>query len=174
MGLSLTHRSTRDGSGVASLVLRGMLGGTFIAHGVKHARTLDGTAGWFESIGFSQPKLQAQASAAVEIGAGAAVLAGAATPLSASAIVGTMAVAYKTVHEPNGFFITAEGWEYVGALSAAAVALSALGPGRYSVDHALGVDRRGTPAGRAALTAVLGVAGAAVQLATFWRKPAAS
>jgi putative oxidoreductase len=43
----------------------------------------------------------------VEIGAGAAVLAGVATPLSASAVVGTMAVAARSVHIPNGFFITA-------------------------------------------------------------------
>ncbi|MDT4951147.1 MAG: putative oxidoreductase, partial [Pseudonocardiales bacterium] len=30
-----------------------------IAHGLRHGRTLDGTAGWFESIGFKEPRLQA-------------------------------------------------------------------------------------------------------------------
>lgn len=161
-----------DAFEVARLILRGAVGGTFIAHGVKHGSSLEGTAGWFGSIGFEQPKLQAQLSSVVEVGAGAAILAGAATPLSAAAVVGTMSVAYRTVHQPNGYFITGEGWEYVGFVSAGAVALSALGSGRFSVDRLLGVDAVGTPAKRALLTAVVGVAGAAGQLAMFWRKPA--
>lgn len=41
-----------------------------------------------------------------------ALLAGAATPLAGSAVVGTMAVAARSVHLENGFFITAEGYEY--------------------------------------------------------------
>ena len=85
-----------------------------IAHGMRHARTLEGTAGWFGSIGFDKPELQAKASAAVEIGSGAALALGLATPLSASAVVGTMSVAYMSVHRPNGYFVIKEGWEYVG------------------------------------------------------------
>jgi putative oxidoreductase len=164
--------SGRDESaGVARFLLRSALVGTMIAHGLKHGRSLDGTAGWFESIGFRQPRLQAQLSSVVEVGSGAALIAGAATPLSASAVVGTMSVAYRTVHQPNGYFITGEGWEYVGFISAAAIALSALGPGRWSVDRLFGVDGKGRPATRAAVTAGLGVAGAAAQLATFWSRP---
>ena len=78
---------------VASLALRAAIGGTMIAHGVRHGRSLEGTGRWFGSIGFRQPRAQAIASAAVEAGAGAALLAGVATPLAASAVVGTMAVA---------------------------------------------------------------------------------
>jgi putative transposase len=74
--------------GAAQLILRAAIGGTMVAHGIKHGRTLDGTARWFDSIGFRQARLQAAASAAVETGAGVAVLAGAATPLSAAAVVG--------------------------------------------------------------------------------------
>jgi putative oxidoreductase len=164
-------RVGHESSGLAQLLLRAALGGTIVAHGVRHARTLDGTARWFESIGFRQPRLQAQLSAVVEIGAGAALVGGAATPLAASAVVGTMAVAYSTVHRPNGYFITAEGWEYVGLISAAAVALAALGPGRFSADHLLGLNDAGPPWRRAALAASLGIGGAAVQLAVFWRRP---
>ncbi|HTR94455.1 MAG TPA: DoxX family protein [Trebonia sp.] len=156
---------------LAKLLLRGALGGTMIAHGLRHARTLDGTAGWFKSIGFREHRLQAQLSAAVEIGAGAALAGGAATALAASAVVGTMAVAYRTVHRPNGYFITAEGWEYVGFIGAAAVALAALGPGKFSADHLLGLDNQGRPWQRAALAAGLGIGGAAAQLAVFWRQP---
>src|SRR3954470_23925448 len=131
-----------SGIGLARLLLRTALGTTMIAHGVRHARTQDGTARWFESLGFRQPRLQAQLSAGVEIGSGAAVLAGAGTPLASSAIVGTMAVAYPTVHKPNGYFVIKEGWEYVAFVGVTALALAGLGPGRFSVDRLLGIDAR--------------------------------
>jgi len=160
--------SSRD---VASLVLRRAVGGTMIAHGIRHGRSLEGTARWFDSIGFRRAEVQAATSAVVEIGAGAAVVAGAATPLAAAAVVGTLSVAARSVHIPNGFFITKEGYEYVLNLSAASVALAAIGPGRLSVDHALGLDNRLTPLQGAALAAGVGVAAAAAQLAVFWRRP---
>jgi len=159
------------GAEIARLLLRAVVGGTIVAHGVRHARTLDGTAGWFGSIGFRQPRLQARTSAVVEIGAGAALVAGAGTPLAAAAVVGTMVVAARSVHVPNGFFVIAEGYEYVLNLASAAVAVAGLGPGRFSVDRALGVDSRLHGAGAAALAAGLGAAGAAAQLSVFWRKP---
>jgi putative oxidoreductase len=161
----------RELPGLAQLLLRGALGGTMIAHGLRHARTLDGTARWFGSIGFRQPRLQARMSAAVELGAGAALISGAGTPLAASAVIGTMGVAYYTVHRPNGYFITADGWEYVGLVGAAAAALAALGPGRLSADRLLGLADSASPWQRAALAAGLGIGGAAVQLAAFWRRP---
>ncbi|MDQ2707759.1 MAG: hypothetical protein M3Z25_09045 [Actinomycetota bacterium] len=40
---------------------------------------------------------------------GVALVLGAATPLAASAVVGTMAVAARTVHAPSGFFIVDDG-----------------------------------------------------------------
>jgi putative oxidoreductase len=171
-GLTRTVGDPAEDIALTQLVLRAALGGTMIAHGVRHARTLDGTARWFGSIGFRHPRLQARLSAAVEIAAGAAVAVGAATPVAGAAMVGTMAVAFHTVHRPNGYFVVAEGWEYVGFISAAAVALSALGPGTLSVDRLLGLDRVGSPLTRALLTAGLGVAGAAGQLAMFWSEPA--
>jgi putative oxidoreductase len=159
------------GKDVASLVLRAAIGGTMVAHGVRHGRTLEGTAGWFGSIGFRQPRLQATASAVVEVGAGAALIAGAATPLAASAVVGTMAVAARSVHLENGFFITAEGYEYVLNLSAASIALAAIGPGSLSVDRLLGIHDKLTPVQRAGLAVGIGLAAAAAQLAAFWERP---
>ena len=156
---------------VARLGLRVTIGATMIAHGVRHGRTLDGTARWFGSIGFRQPRLQAMASAAVETGAGVALIAGAGTPVAASAVVGTLAVAARSVHVPNGFFITKEGYEYVLNLSVASVALAALGPGDLSVDRLLGIHETLSPARRAALAAGLGLGAAALQLAAFWRAP---
>src|SRR5260370_21009859 len=90
-----------SGKDVASLVLRAAIGGTLVAHGVRHARSLDGTARWFGSIGFKEPKLQAAASAVVEVGAGAALIARAGPPLAASAVVRTTAVAPRSLHSQN-------------------------------------------------------------------------
>ncbi|MBW0106372.1 DoxX family protein [Pseudonocardia sp. KRD291] len=160
-----------NGSEVAQLVLRAVVGSTMIAHGVHHARTLSGTAGWFESIGFRRPREQAMASAVVEVGSGGALLLGAATPLAASAVVGTMAVAARAVHAENGFFITSEGYEYVVMVSAASLALGALGSGPVSVDRLLGVPDRMTGSTRAVLVLALGLGAAASQLAAFWRRP---
>jgi len=157
------------GREIAGLLLRGALGGTMIAHGMKHGRSIDGTARWFGSIGFRRPHLQAQASAIVEVGSGALLLAGAATPLAAAAVVGTMGVAARSVHQENGFFITSEGWEYVANLATAAVALAAIGPDRFSVDHALGLGRRLSGRRAAAVAGGVGLAAAAVQLAAFHR-----
>ncbi|GAA4663480.1 DoxX family protein [Gordonia humi] len=151
------------------LLLRAAVGGTMIAHGIKHGRSLDGTAGWFESIGFRSPRLQAGASAVVEAGAGAAIVAGAATPIAAAAVVGTMAVAGRSVHAKNGFFITAEGWEYVANLAVSAIALAAIGPGRWSVDRSLGLDQRLAGTRAAAVAGGLGLVSAAAQLAAFHR-----
>jgi putative oxidoreductase len=167
-------RSVGSGLDLARLLLRAAIGGTMIAHGVKHGRTLKGTAGWFGSIGFRQPELQARTSAIVEVGAGTALVLGAGTPLAASAVVGTMAVAARSVHQPNGFFINVEGYEYVMNVAVAASALAAIGPGRWSVDRVLGTDRllAGVPA--ALVAAGFGLAGGALQLAVFWRRPAPS
>lgn len=165
------RRQGARGGDIARLLLRVAVGGTMIMHGQNHGRSLDGTAGWFGSIGFREPKLQAQASAVVEVGGGAMVVAGAATPLAAASVVGTMAVAARSVHLKNGFFINKEGWEYVTNLAVASVALAALGPGPLSVDRALGFEDRLSASQRALVAAGVGLGAAAAQLATFWSKP---
>lgn len=47
------------------------------------------------------------------------------------------------VHTPNGFFNQEGGYEYAATLALAATGLAVTGPGRLSLDHALGhvVDR---------------------------------
>lgn len=171
-----TSRRTSNGSGteLATVALRAVLGSTMVVHGLRHGRTLKGTAGWFESIGFREPELQAKVSAVVEVGAGTALLLGAATPAASSAVIGTMAVAARSVHFDNGYFITAEGYEYVLALTGTATALAALGGGRWSVDRLLGLDDRLSGARFGAAALALGLGGAAAQLAVFWRRPVAA
>lgn len=51
------------------------------------------------------------------------------------------------------------------------LAIAAIGPGRWSVDHVLGIDSPGKPEGRVAVSLIVGVVGAVAQLCAFWRKP---
>jgi len=162
------------GIDVALLLLRVWAGIVIIAHGVNHGRTLEGTASWFASKGFKSAQLNARVSALSEIAVGLGLIAGFLTTLAAAALVATMFVAYWSIHRFAGFFNfhrPDEGWEYVATLSVVALALAIAGPGRYSVDHAIGfAENLDEWVGLAAIGA--GLLAAAGQLATFWRKPA--
>jgi len=106
-------------------------------------------------------------SAYLEVAAGSALLVGLFVPFAAAAGVGIMVVAFITVHRTNGFFIFNEGYEYVGVLSFALVALAVIGAGKISLDHAWGIELNG---GWVALgAAAAGVLGAGLLLATSWR-----
>ncbi|MGH3349454.1 MAG: DoxX family protein [Nocardioides sp.] len=162
---------------LALLILRVALGATLVAHGVNHWRgggKIAGTAGWFESLGLRQPKLQAWASVVTEIGAGVLLILGLITPLAAAGLVGVMLVAMILAHRGNGFFIFNSGWEYVMVLIVAGGVLGVTGPGVISLDSAIGIVYDGWIGGAVALGA--GVLGAALLLAAFWRpgKPAAA
>jgi putative oxidoreductase len=111
--------------------------------------------------------MHALASVAVELATGAALLAGLLTPLAAAGVVGTMLVAGLAAHRGNGFFVFKDGYEYVLLIAAVCVCLGALGPGKISLDHALGVVVDG-PAG-AAIAGLAGAAGGLALLAACWR-----
>lgn len=155
------------------LTIRVWLGIVMIAHGIGHARNLDGTASWFESIGFRAAPLQARLSAVGELAIGTALILGLFTGPALAGLIATMTIAYWSVHRAAGFFVYArpdEGWEYVATLAIVAAALAVTGAGSVSVDAALGLD--------ALLDGAigLGLAGAGVlagglQLAATWRRP---
>jgi putative oxidoreductase len=76
--------------------------------------------------------------------AGGALLAlGAATPVCAASLIGTMATAIHKVHRPNGPWVAQGGWEYNAVLIAALTALIDAGPGDVSVDALLGREEWG-------------------------------
>jgi putative oxidoreductase len=157
----------------AMLVLRIVVGLSFFAHGVRHARTLDGTARWFERVGFKMAPLQARLSAFAELAAGAGLVAGLLTPIAAAAVVATMVTAAGSIHRFNGFFTfnKGEGWEYVNVLGTAAFVIAWLGPGSISLDHLLSIDWGGTVG---FLIGVGGIVAGIAQLLLFWRKPVSS
>lgn len=159
-----------DSSDIALLVLRVVFGVVLALHGYnKISNGLDGTARWFESIGMRWPRLQAAVAAGVEIGAGIAFAIGLLTPLASAAIIGVMIVAYWVDHRGKGLFIFNGGWEYVLSIIVVACAVSIAGPGRFSIDHALGIDVDGLGFGVG--VAAVGVLSAAGQLALSYRPP---
>lgn len=155
---------------LTSMLLRLVLGAIFVLHGWNHGfgpSGLTGTTTWFESLGLRPARVHAIVSTYLEIAAGVALLLGLFTPAAAAAGIGIMATAFMTVHRFNGFFIFKEGYEYVLLVTAALTVLAMLGPGRWSVDHALGLERSGWVWGVGVL--VLGSAGTAALLITSWR-----
>jgi putative oxidoreductase len=159
-----------DADAVALLLVRAVLGITMIAHGLNHWRgggRIAGTAGWFTGLGLRHGRLQAWMSVVTEVGAGALLLAGLLTPLACAAVISVMLVAGLLAHRTNGFFVFKDGYEYVLVLSVVCLALAVLGPGRFSVDDASGIDVTGWAGGGIALGAA--VAATAGLLGLFWR-----
>ncbi|CAO5156520.1 putative oxidoreductase [Frankia sp. AiPs1] len=162
----------------AALVLRIIVGVTLILHGYNHVfgpGGIQGTAGWFQSMGLRPGIVHAWMSGLVELAAGAGLIVGFLTPFAAGAIIGTMVVAGITAHRTNGFFIfrPGQGYEYVLFIAVVCAAIGILGPGKGSLDHAIGIELDGWAGGL--ITIILGVGGAALLLATAWRperKPA--
>ncbi|NNE74420.1 MAG: DoxX family protein [Acidimicrobiales bacterium] len=157
------------------LILRVSLGLTFAAHGYQKrflGGKIEGTAGWFDSIGMRPGKLHAQLASITEMGTGVMLALGLLHPFAAAGMVGVMIVAGYTVHRDNGFFIVKEGWEYTFIIAAMAIAAAGIGPGEWSLDHAFGIadDLDGWVG--LAIGAGIGIAGGIGQLAAFYRPPA--
>jgi putative oxidoreductase len=127
------------------LLLRVVIGLTLTAHGTQKlfgwfgGGGPRGTARSFGSLGFRAPLTMALAAGLSETG-GSLFAAGFSTPLAALAIVVVMLVAIATVHWKNGFFNGAGGFEFNLTLLTVATAVAATGPGRFSIDRALGWD----------------------------------
>jgi putative oxidoreductase len=125
------------------LVLRLVVGASLFAHGAQKlfgwfgGHGPRGTAGFFGSLGFRPPLAMALLAGASEA-SGLLVAAGFLTPFAALAMAATMVVAIGSVHWKNGFFAGSGGFEYNLLIWAVAVSIAATGPGRFSIDHALG------------------------------------
>lgn len=153
---------------VASLVLRLALGPMLVLHGLNKVRGgLEGTERWFESLGLRPGWLHARVAAATELGAGVVVTLGLLNGLGTMAFVGLMTVAALTDHRGKGYFIFKGGAEYVVLVAMVAVALAVLGPGRWSLDNAFGLDLAGL--GWGAIALVGGLLAAAGLLVTSYR-----
>ena len=160
------------GVNIAALLLRLILGITMIAHGYNHiwgGGKIEGTGRWFASLGMKPGPTHAWLASLTELGAGALLIVGLFNAVAAAGVVGVMTVAFIINHFKNGFFIfrPGEGYEYGLNLAVAALALGALGPGAWSLDRVAKIHVAGVTG--FAITAVLGIGGALLLLALFWR-----
>ena len=107
--------------------------GWFGGHGPR------GTAGFFGQLGFRRRHALPMALVAgLSEAAGILFALGFLTPFAALAMASVMVVAVGTVHWRNGLWVTNGGYEFNLVLWTVAIAVAASGPGRFSVDHALG------------------------------------
>src|SRR5260370_42213503 len=100
-----------------------------------------GATGFVGSLGFRPARVRAGLVVGGELAAGFLFLLGLLTPRAGLLVVAAMAVAIAKVHGPKGFFVQNGGYEYNLVLIVAALAVAAMGPGRYSLDHLVGLAR---------------------------------
>lgn len=161
---------------IVVLAARVWAGVVMVAHGVNHARSQEGTANWFEKIGFRAPDINAKMSAATELAIGFGLIFGVLTSFAAAGLVATMVVAFWSVHRFSGFFVFRrpnEGYEYVATLAMLSLVIATVGPGSISGDAVLGIEDTFN-GGTGALIVAAGVVLGALQLAALWRRPAAT
>lgn len=126
------------------LLIRAVFGLTLAAHGSQKLFGFFGGGGpagttkFFGSLGFRAPLLMALVAGLGELVGGLLFAFGLLTPLATLILAVVMLNAIATVHWTKGFFNSAGGYEFNLAILATAVAMTAIGPGRYSLDGALG------------------------------------
>ena len=158
---------------LAVLFLRAVFGVFLAYHGYNKffgPGGLNGTTGWFGSIGMRWPRWQARLAATTEVGAGLLFAVGLLTPLAAAGMIGLMVVAIVVAHWKVGFFIFKpnQGWEYCASIAVVALAVATMGPARWSLDHALDIE---IDSWWGMVIALAGVVAAIIQLAISYRPP---
>jgi len=126
----------------ALLLVRVVVGITFLLHGLDKLGDLAGTEGFFDSLGIPVPGVMAPFVAVLETVGGIALIAGALAPVFALALAGDMLVAGLTQHADKGFFAADGGYELVLVLGLASLAIGVAGAGRLSLDGALRLGER--------------------------------
>lgn len=152
------------------LVLRASVGSLLAGHGAQklfgafEGYGLEGTAGWLESIGLRPGRQWALAAGLGEFGGGVLTTLGLATPVGLLGVTGAMGMAITKAHWGKPIWVAAGGAELPLTNLAAVAALALAGPGKYSLDAALGLRvPRWVSFGGLLATAALVAAGAASQ-----------
>jgi putative oxidoreductase len=126
------------------LVLRVVAGLALAAHGSQKLFGSFGGGGpagtreFFDGLGFRTPLAMAFIAGLSELGGGLLFAFGLVTPFAALALTVVMLNAIATVHWKKGFFNSAGGFEYNLLIIATVMAVTATGPGRFSLDEAFG------------------------------------
>ena len=172
--LAANYLADPDSLSLGLLVLRVLAGVSMAAHGYQKffkGGKIDGTAGWFDSMGMRPGRFHALLAASTELGAGILFALGLLTPLAALAFVALMFVAGYTVHWENGFMSAKNGIELNFIYAILAIGVATIGPGEYSVDYQLEIIEDFDGVTGLLIAAVGGVGAALAQLAIFYRPP---
>jgi putative oxidoreductase len=157
---------------IGRLATRLLVGGLFVGHGMQKLTGdfdgpgLEGTTQMMEKLELEPAKPHAYLVGATETVGGALFALGAATPLAASALIGSMVTAIRKVHGPNGPWVTDGGYEYNLVLIAAILGVVDGGPGAISIDRLRGKHETGLPTALAALALGAGASTALIE----WNK----
>jgi len=125
------------------LLLRLVVGIAFVGHGTQKlfgwfgGYGPKGTGGFFASKGYRAPVLMAVAAGVSEAAGGTLLALGFATPLAAAMLATVMINAIASVTFKKSFML---GSEIEITYLTLAVSLAAIGPGRFSIDRAIGWD----------------------------------
>ena len=125
------------------LILRLVVGLTFAGHGAQKAfgwwngPGIDGWRGAITRMGFQPVELFLALSIGAELVGGLLLAVGLFTPLAATILIGQLVVIISKAHLPKGFWNTNGGYEYPLALGAGVIAVTFIGAGSISLDHAL-------------------------------------
>lgn len=166
MGSSLRLETVDQGV----LILRLVFGLLMAAHGAQKlfgwfgGYGLSAVSSYFEGLGFRPGRLFATAASLSEVVGGLLIATGLLGPVGPALVIAVMIVAAAVVHWPHGLFVTNNGIEVPLLYSVAAVAQALSGPGRYSLDAAIGAADLWTPA-LVWLVLVLGALGGVANLA---------
>lgn len=139
------HSAATPGLDFGLLAVRLIVGLGLAAHGAQKlfgwfgGYGLEGTGGFFESLGFRPGKGFAALAGLAELGGGLLTALGFLGPIGPALVVLVMLVAILAVHRPNGFFASENGIELPLLYAAGAVGLAVTGPGAISLDAALGL-----------------------------------
>jgi putative oxidoreductase len=151
------------------LALRLTAGGLMAGHGAQKlfgsfgGHGIEGTAGSLESMGLKPGTPWAAVAGASEFGSGVLTVLGLLHPIGPIAMFGPMLMAWNTAHAGKPIWVTSGGAELPLMYLNNAAALLFTGPGRFSLDKALGIK---VPTILAALAAVGVAAGVAAGLLT--------
>jgi putative oxidoreductase len=126
-------------------IIRLVLGLLLFAHGMQKLMGwfggygLEGTGGFFESVGHRPGRLMAMAAGLSEAVGGLFLVLGFLTPWGAAMFMGTMLVAAVSVHAPHGLWATNGGYELPLLNALVATGLAFTGAGAWSLDHAFDI-----------------------------------
>ena len=132
-------------SDLAVLILRAVLGGLLSGHGAQklfgsfNGPGLEGTSGFMEMLGLRPGRPWAILAGLSEFGGGVLTVLGFLNPLGPLGVIAAMSMATAKAHWGKPIWVTEGGAELPATNIAASTAVILNGPGKYSLDRALGI-----------------------------------